>query len=204
MFSAVTAGCSRSLQRPTRASTVKVPDNWTGGEVVPGAGQSVIGGTYFGDKELNQVVSRVLDRNQDLRAAVARIEAAEAQARIASASQLPQLDAGFDMGRRRQNFLGFPIPGAEGKVLSRTFSSAGLSLNLGWEVDLWGKGQGGEAGRNGQHASAAGGIGSGPLVTLGTSSQSLVFGDRSSRASRVGSVFGGELPDVGGTHSGSL
>ena len=137
-LSAVTAGCSRSLQRPTRASTVKVPDNWTGGEVVPGAGQSDWW-TYFGDKELNQVVSRVLDRNQDLRAAVARIEAAEAQARIASASQLPQLDAGFDMGRRRQNFLGFPIPGAEGKVLSRTYSSAGLSLNLGWEVDLWGK-----------------------------------------------------------------
>ena len=137
-LSAVTAGCSRSLQRPTRASIVKVPETWTGGEVVPGAGQSDWW-IYFGDRELNQVVSRVLDRNQDLRAAAARIEAAEAQVRIASASQLPQLDAGFDTGRRRQNFLGFPIPGAEGKVLSRTFSSAGLSLNLGWEVDLWGK-----------------------------------------------------------------
>ena len=137
-LSALTSGCSRSLQRPTRASIVKVPEAWTGGEVVPGTGQSDWW-TYFGDRELNQVVSRVLDRNQDLRAAAARIEAADAQVRIASASQLPQLDAGFDTGRRRQNFLGFPIPGAEGKVLSRTFSSAGLSLNLGWEVDLWGK-----------------------------------------------------------------
>ena len=56
--------------------------------MVPAAGQGNWW-DYFGDKGLNQVVSRVLDRNQDLRAAAARIEAAEAQVRIASASQLP-------------------------------------------------------------------------------------------------------------------
>lgn len=137
-LSAVTAGCNRSLQRPKRASIVKVPDTWTGGEAVPAAGQGDWW-TSFGDGGLDQVVSRVLERNQDLRAAVARMEAAQAQARIASAAQLPQLNLGFDAGGRRQNFLGLPIPGAEGRVLSRTFSSAGLSLNLGWEMDLWGK-----------------------------------------------------------------
>ena len=138
LLSAVTAGCSRSLQRPTRAPIVKVPDAWTGGEAVPAAGPSDWW-TSFGDEGLDGVVSRVLERNQDLRAAAARIEAAEAQARIASAAQLPQLDAGFDLGGRKQNFLGLRLPGAEGRVLSRTFSSTGLSLNLGWEVDLWGK-----------------------------------------------------------------
>ncbi len=135
---AVAIGCSRSLQRPVRASVVKIPEAWTGGETLTEAVRKDWW-TYFGDEELDQVVSRVLERNQDLRAVAARIEAAEARARIASASELPQLDAGFNLGRQRQNFLGLPIPGAEGKVLSRTFSNTGLSLNLGWEVDLWGK-----------------------------------------------------------------
>ena len=138
VLSAVTAGCNRSLQRPTRASIVKVPDTWTGGEAIPAAGQ-VDWWASFGDEGLDGVVSRVLERNQDLRAAAARIEAAQAQARIAAAAELPQLDASFDLGGRKQNFLGLRLPGAEGSVLSRTFSSTGLSLNLGWEADLWGK-----------------------------------------------------------------
>lgn len=136
--SAATAGCNRSLQRPARASIVKVPDTWTGGEAIPAAGQGDWW-TSFGDEGLDGVVSRVLERNQDLRAAAARIEAAQAQARIAAAAELPQLDASFDLGGRKQNFLGLRLPGAEGSVLSRTFSSTGLSLNLGWEADLWGK-----------------------------------------------------------------
>lgn len=137
-LSAGTAGCNRSLQRPTRASIVKVPDAWTGAEAVPAAGQGDWWNS-FGDEGLDGVVSRVLERNQDLRAAAARIEAAQAQSRIAAAAQLPQLDASFDLGGRKQNFLGLRLPGAEGRVLSRTFSSTGLSLNLGWEADLWGK-----------------------------------------------------------------
>ena len=137
-LSALSAGCNRSLQRPQRDSIVKVPDAWTGGESIPAAGPSDWW-TSFGDEGLDGVVSRVLQRNQDLRAAAARIEAAQAQARSASAAQLPQLDVGFDLGGRKQNFLGLRLPGAEGSVLSRTFSSTGLSLNLGWEVDLWGK-----------------------------------------------------------------
>ena len=137
-LSAVTAGCNRSLQRPKRASIVEIPDTWTGGESVTATGQGDWW-TSFGDGGLDQVVSRVLERNRDLRAAAARIEAAQAQARIAAAAQLPQLDASFDLGGRKQNFLGLRLPGAEGSVLSRTFSSTGLSLNLGWEADLWGK-----------------------------------------------------------------
>ncbi len=135
---AMTVGCSRSLQRPVRASVVNIPQKWTGGEVLPDA-DPMDWWTSFGDASLDQVVSRVLERNQDLRAAAARIEVAEAEARMASAPELPQLDLGFNLGRQRQNFVGLPIPGAEGKVLSRTFTSTGLSLNLGWEVDLWGK-----------------------------------------------------------------
>jgi len=96
---------------------VKVPDAWTGGEAVPAAVQGDWW-TSFGDEGLDGVVSRVLERNQDLRAAAARIEAAQAQARIAAAAQLPQLDASFDLGGRKQNFLGLRLPGAEGSVLA--------------------------------------------------------------------------------------
>ena len=40
---------------------------------------------------------------------------------------------------RKQNFVGFPIPGSAGQVLSSTSTSYGVNLNLSWEVDLWGR-----------------------------------------------------------------
>lgn len=93
----------------------------------------------FGDDELDAMVGRVLTNNYDLRATTARLEAARAQARIAGAALYPQLSAGANAGRSRQNFIGFPIPGGEEQVLSTTINNYGVSLNVSWELDLWGK-----------------------------------------------------------------
>jgi outer membrane protein TolC len=98
----------------------------------------------FGDDELSKQVELALAHNHDLVAAAARVQAAEAQARIAGAALMPTLDAGLDARRARQNFIGLPIPGSESNVLSTTSSSVGVSLDLAWEWDLWGRLSAGE------------------------------------------------------------
>ena len=128
--------CGRSLQQVKRTPVVTIPEEWSGGEVL----SEPVGSnwwTTFNDTGLNRVIKRVLERNQDLQAAAARLEAAKAEIVVAGAAERPKLDLGFNMGRRRQNFVGFPIPGSEGRVLKRTFTNAGLSLDVGWEPDLW-------------------------------------------------------------------
>ena len=124
------------MQQVKRTPVVAVPEEWSGGEVISEPIRSDWW-TTFNDAGLNRVINRVLDRNQDLQAAAARLEAAKAETVIAGAAERPTLDLGFNMGRRRQNFVGFPIPGSEGRVLKRTYTNAGLSLDVGWEPDLW-------------------------------------------------------------------
>ncbi len=94
--------------------------------------------TSFDDPHLSRLVTEAQERNRDLEATAARVEAALAQARIAGADLSPQAGARFDAARRRQNFIGFPIPGG-GDVLSTTVTTFQAGLDISWEADLWGR-----------------------------------------------------------------
>jgi len=135
---AFAGGCTRNFQPPVHNLDVTPPRAWTGGPV-ESARADVDWWSYFGDERLDRAVEGALTRNHDLRAAAARVEAAQAQARIAGADLLPQAEFGLDRTRQRQNFVGLPIPGREGRVLAATFSNAALSFNVGWEADVWGR-----------------------------------------------------------------
>ena len=93
----------------------------------------------LGSPPLEDLVREALTYNHDLRATAARLEAALAQARIAGADQLPQADFGFNAQRQQQKFVGLPIPGAGNQVLTSRSTVYGASLNLSWELDLWGR-----------------------------------------------------------------
>lgn len=93
----------------------------------------------FGDPSLEAVVAEALGSNRDLRAAAARVEAAAALARVAGADQLPAVNAGLEASRRKQNFIGLPIPGAEDQVLSTRVTTYGVSVGTSWEADVWGR-----------------------------------------------------------------
>ncbi len=102
----------------------------------------------FDDPLLSQLVVEGLEHNASLRAAAANVETAFAQARLDGAAGRPELEAALDPGRRKQNTaqsglteaIPIPIPGFEpGGVRSFAFTSYGLSLNVSWEVDLWGR-----------------------------------------------------------------
>ena len=97
--------------------------------------------TEFGSSELDELVETALANNFDLRAAVARIEQAENQARIIDAARVPSIDF----------FAGMENRGPAGGVgtattrqdwNTRNIYQAGLRVN--YEADLWGR-QGAEA-----------------------------------------------------------
>ena len=75
LFFALLSGCSKPIQRPVRAFTVEAPLAWRAGEVAA-SDSGVDWWAYFGDRGLDLVISAALTKNHDLRAAVARIEAA--------------------------------------------------------------------------------------------------------------------------------
>ncbi|MDA0374316.1 MAG: TolC family protein, partial [Planctomycetota bacterium] len=107
-------------------------------ELGPGASPRASWWRDFGSAALDETVEQALAHNQDIDAALARLDAAAARARLAGSELWPTLEAGPDLRRQRLNFIGLPIPGSSG-VTSVTTSQFAASLNLSWEVDLWGR-----------------------------------------------------------------
>ena len=100
----------------------------------------------LGDEELKKLVDTALEDNLDLIAASARLRAAQGQAKIAGAPLWPQFNMGTSGSKRKQVFVGFPIPGqADGTPTSSTSTSYGVSLDVSWELDLWGRLSAGKA-----------------------------------------------------------
>jgi NodT family efflux transporter outer membrane factor (OMF) lipoprotein len=91
----------------------------------------------FEDRALDSLIAEALERNHDLRAAAARVEAAEALARIAGADLYPAADLSAEALRQRQVIVGLPIPGSD-EVFGVRSTRYGVSLDVGWEIDLWG------------------------------------------------------------------
>ena len=92
----------------------------------------------FDDEQLNTLIATGLANNPNMRAVMARIEAAAAAHEIAGGPLLPELDLGLQTDRARRLFLGFPFGGGGG-VPSSTFTSHGLTLGVRWEADVWGR-----------------------------------------------------------------
>ncbi|MDZ4287261.1 MAG: efflux transporter outer membrane subunit [Prosthecobacter sp.] len=121
-------------------SDLPVPDQWW---------------TLFKSSTLNSLVTRALANNQDLRAALARVETARSLTGAQRASLFPQIDfqstASFDYSSRNSIGIG-GFGGATRRPESdryRTF------LNLNYEVDLWGRVRRGVEGARANEAAAA-------------------------------------------------
>jgi NodT family efflux transporter outer membrane factor (OMF) lipoprotein len=117
---------------------VTLPEAWTAAETEGGSVEEAWWPS-FEDETLAAILEEALENNRDLSAAAARVEAAIAQARIVGADQYPDIGAGLQGARRKQNFIGLPIPGSGDDVLSTTTTTWGLSLDVSWEADIWGR-----------------------------------------------------------------
>jgi multidrug efflux system outer membrane protein len=88
----------------------------------------------FNDPQLQNLIGTALTNNYDLKQAVARVEQARYQAAVADSAFFPQINYGGDVGRGRNALYNSPAA-----INGATESSAQLSLNAAWEIDIWGR-----------------------------------------------------------------
>lgn len=91
----------------------------------------------FGDPKLNELETGLNASNPDLQAAVARYVQARAVAREDVSNEFPTLGAGASATRARSSATG-PLAGLIGNV-PVTSNDFIASLNLNWEIDLFGR-----------------------------------------------------------------
>lgn len=91
--------------------------------------------TMFNDQELDALEAQVTEANQSLRAALARLEQARAQTRIARAAWFPTLTAEASATRQRTS-LNAPTSAPGRPTTGNVFIAEGL---LGYELDLFGR-----------------------------------------------------------------
>ncbi len=139
VFTMALAGCSSVAVVP-EIELPQIPHQWTS-SLAPATDQNEPWWSTLSAPGLAEAVEIALVKNPTLGQRRARLDAALAQARIAGASLKPQVGLGVNGSRRQQNFIGLPIPGADGGVLTSTSTTVGVSLDTAWEIDLWGRGR---------------------------------------------------------------
>jgi outer membrane protein, multidrug efflux system len=84
----------------------------------------------FGSAKLGELIAEAERNNDDLAGAIARVQEADAQARIAGAALLPSLDLGATATRERAQVTGLG---------PRVFNVFNPELSASYELDFWGK-----------------------------------------------------------------
>jgi multidrug efflux system outer membrane protein len=97
----------------------------------------------FGSARLDELIAEAERSNDDLAGAIARVQEADAQARIAGAALLPSLDLGATATHERAQVTGLG---------PRVFNDFNPELSASYELDFWGKNR---ALRNAARAAAA-------------------------------------------------
>ena len=133
-LSVLLAGCAvRQPPETALPPQVETPDTWAAAEGAAPVEVSTGWLSDFQDPRLEGVVAEALENNQDLQTAAAQLEVARQAAIRAGAPMYPFVslggggssDGGFEGGDSR--------------------SSSGVSLDVSWEVDLWGRIRAGKA-----------------------------------------------------------
>lgn len=144
------------------SARAKIPGQWAGphrsGDVVPNWIRS------FGDPELTAIVHDAVERNPDLKAAAARVEASQHAVKVAAASLYPRIALkglgerqGREIGGNRGpgidppdlGGLGVDLSGGAADTSNLDSSSQrwvmGVGIGASWELDLWGRVRSGKA-----------------------------------------------------------
>src|SRR5579862_9662471 len=100
----------------------------------------------FNSPELNELISEARSANDDLSAAIARVDEADAQAQVAGAPLLPSVSAGADASRARGRSSIAGAGGATGTAGTvnavtnpPTYNLFAPTLTASYELDFWGK-----------------------------------------------------------------
>lgn len=130
------AGCAAvgpDYQRPT----VDLPKTYSDGtEARSAAAVEAAWWKLYGDPALDRLVASTLERNADIRLAVARIEEADANLREAGAAFLPEIDLGTTGSRARSSTTtAVPIPAG----IPALRNNVRITALTSFELDFWGR-----------------------------------------------------------------
>jgi len=161
------AGCA--IKDPPKGGNImpeaarsQIPGQWSQshvrGDVVPGWIR------MFDDPELTALVEDAIERNPDLKAAAAHVEASRYAIKIAASSLYPriamkglgerqgqELHGDLDRGLNPPDLGGLGVESSGGNGLDTSVDSSsqrwvyGLGIGASWEVDLWGRIRSGKA-----------------------------------------------------------
>ena len=107
-------------------------------EAVPVAAQSLINAawwTHFQDPVLNDLVDQALNKNADIRLAIARVEQASAVAREAGGAFFPEIDLQAAGSNRRQSLKTANVPANAANIVH----ARSIALSTTYELDIWGR-----------------------------------------------------------------
>lgn len=146
------AGCAATLEQPTDELPAPAPlvgEAFARAEPPAEPALEPPGPWWrrFGDPESDALVEAALEHNLDLRAAAARLLAAEARAAVALGARWPSLDVSAGASR---GFLTLP---SDRRVYTDVFELSGA---LSWQVDLFGRLRAAERARTAEWIATAG------------------------------------------------
>jgi outer membrane protein, multidrug efflux system len=135
---------SAAGQKKYERPAVKTPDTFRGADPNAPTDQTSIGDLkwfeVFKDEELQKLVRTAMIQNYDLRAAVARINAARANLGLARSDQFPQFEGSADLTTARASRNGQLGASGQGGLGGNTRSFGSVLLNLlTFELDVWGR-----------------------------------------------------------------
>jgi NodT family efflux transporter outer membrane factor (OMF) lipoprotein len=119
---------------------VTLPETFRNAPPAAGGSESIAETKWqslFPDDVMNQMVSKALTNNFDLRIAAERAQEARAQLGITRANQFPFVDAQASFTGSRGSSVGSSTFVPAGTKLTSAYTTLGASLS--WEVDLWGR-----------------------------------------------------------------
>jgi outer membrane protein TolC len=137
LFGLALTGCITGYEKPDPA--LEIPEKYRYANNQPDkAVPSLDWWRSFNSKELTAMVEAAQTANFDIAVAVARIQQADAQARISGAALLPTIDANGSVTRSRpsQATSSSTVSTRGGSIESTTYNA---NLSASYVVDLWGQ-----------------------------------------------------------------
>ncbi len=124
------AGCTTDSAISNKTKQLAVPTNWSSDAIVSGVDQA-FERDWLGissDPLLQSLINLGLNNNYDLQASAISVELAKQQLRVSEATDFPELSLALSQQRAKR----------VGNEVSYD-NAADLSLQLSYELDLWGK-----------------------------------------------------------------